>query len=258
MPKWGGTGWKPSLPDARDLLHTPSLFEVPALIDLRSGCPAVYDQGPFGSCTAHAACGAFEFDLLKQGLADFMPSRMFEYYNTRVLDGDVHQDGGGTIRNANKALAQKGVCSEQMWPYSGSLLLHKPTKSDYKAALAYRIKQYMAVSQDLAAMKATLASGLPIQIGFTVYDSFESDAVATTGIVPMPDLASEGVLGGHAVLICGFADSITVNGQALSNVFIVRNSWGASFGDQGYVYMPYDYFTNPNLASDLWIIQTVP
>src|SRR5947199_4280939 len=125
MTKYGGLGWKRQLPDARDLLHTPPLVEVPALVDLRAGCPAVYDQGPYGSCTANAACGAFEFDLLKQGQTDLMPSRMFEYYNTRVLDHDVHQDGGGTIRNANKALAQKGVCSESLWPYTDKNLLRK-------------------------------------------------------------------------------------------------------------------------------------
>lgn len=250
MPKHGGYGWVAQNPDARDRLHTPSLLEVPALVDMRPLCPAVYDQGPFGSCTSQAACGAFEFDLLKQKLTDFMPSRMFEYYNTRLLDGDVHQDGGGTLRSANKALAQKGVCTEQLWPYTQAHLLHKPPKSDYKAALPNRITQYAAVSQDLSSMKATLAGGLPFQIGFTVYDSFESDAVASTGIVPMPDLTRESVLGGHAVLAVGYDDA--------TQRFIVRNSWGSSWGMQGYFTVPYAYFTNPNLASDLWVIQTVP
>ncbi len=251
MTKYGGLGWKPQLPDARDLLHTPpSLLELPALVDMRPGCPAVYDQGQYGSCTANAACGAFEFDLLKQGLLDFMPSRMFEYYNTRLLDHDVHQDGGGTIRNANKALAQKGVCSEQSWPYTGSHLLHKPAHADYTEALPNRITQYMAVSQSLFSVKATLAGGLPIQIGFTVYTSFESSAVTSTGIVPMPDLTRESVLGGHAVLIVGYDDTL--------QRFIVRNSWGANWGMQGYFTMPYAYFMDPNLASDLWVIQTVP
>jgi len=238
------------LPDARDLLHAPSLLELPALVDMRPGCPAVYDQGQYGSCTANAACGAFEFALLKQGLTDFIPSRMFEYYNTRILDHDVHQDGGGTIRNANKALARKGVCSEQLWPYIGSDLLRKPTGAAYIAARPNRIVQYMAVNQSLFSVKATLAGGLPIQIGFTVYTSFESGTVASTGIVPMPDLATESVLGGHAVLIVGYDDA--------SQRFIVRNSWGANWGMGGYFTMPYAYFLGPNLASDLWVIQTVP
>src|SRR5258708_26175965 len=208
MTKYGGLGWKPQLPDARDLLHTPPpRLELPALVDMRPGCPAVYDQGQYGSCTANAACGAFEFDLLKQGLTDWQPSRMFEYYNTRILDHDVHQDGGGTIRNAHKALTRKGAWSEQLWPYIGSDLLRKPTGAAYIAARPNRIVQYMAVNQSLFSVKATLAGGLPIQIGFTVYTSFESGTVASTGIVPMPDLATESVLGSHAVLIVGYDDA---------------------------------------------------
>lgn len=259
MPRFGSYGWRHSNPDARDLIHQPpALIDLPTVVDLRPNCPPVYDQGQLGSCTANASCGAFEFDLLRQGLTDFTPSRLFQYYNSRVLSHDVHADNGSTVRDANKALAKYGVCSESLWPYNVAMVFHKPAKSDYKAALSNKITQYMRVSQDIVSMKATLAGGLPIQIGFTVYDSFESDEVAQTGIVPMPDLTSESVLGGHAVLICGFFDSDVVNGQVLSNYFIVRNSWSSSWGDAGYFYMPYAYFTNPQLASDLWVIQTVP
>lgn len=260
MPKYGFYGWRNSLPDARDLIHQPpSMIDLPTVVDLRPTCPPVYDQGQLGSCTSNASCGAFEFDLLRQGLTDFTPSRLFQYYNSRVLSHDVHADNGSTVRDANKALAQYGVCSEALWPYNVSMVFHKPAKSDYKAALPNRITQYSRVTQTLLSMKATLAGGLPIQIGFTVYDSFESDAVAQTGIVPMPDFSSESVLGGHAVLIVGYADALVLpNSQVLTNVFITRNSWSANWGDAGYFYMPYAYFTNPQLASDLWVIQTVP
>jgi C1A family cysteine protease len=95
-------------------------------------------------------------------------------------------------------------------------------------------------------MKACLASGYPFIFGFTVYDSFESDAVAKTGIVPMPS-KTELVLGGHAVMAVGYDDS--------KKWFIVRNSWGEDWGDKGYFYIPYDYLTNKNLASDFWTIK---
>lgn len=252
-------GWKPQLPDARDR-HFTALREatLPPLVDWRVVCPAVYDQGAYGSCTANAAVGAFEFDVIKQGVLDTMPSRMFAYYNTRVLDGDVRSDGGGTIRNANKALAKWGVCPESEWPYVEKDLLTKAPDTAYIDAAPNMITNYAAVQQDLDSIKTVLANGFPVQIGFTVYESFESDAANTTGIIPMPDLATEGVLGGHAVLIVGYADSITVGGGTISNVFITRNSWGTSWGDKGYFYMPYPYFTDANLASDLWVINAVP
>jgi len=97
-------------------------------------------------------------------------------------------------------------------------------------------------------MKGCLASGYPFVFGFTVYDSFESQQVAQTGVVPMPG-STEQVLGGHCVVAVGYDDS--------QQRFIVRNSWGADWGIQGYCTMPYAYLTDPNLASDFWTIRLV-
>ena len=97
-------------------------------------------------------------------------------------------------------------------------------------------------------MKGCLASGYPFVFGFTVYESFESDQVAQTGHVPMPQ-AGEQVVGGHAVLAVGYDDS--------NQWFIVRNSWGPNWGMQGYFTMPYLYLLDPNLSGDFWMGQTV-
>src|SRR5450755_92425 len=82
-------GWTPDLPDQRDQLYAaplPKLGPLPAKVDLRKQCPAVYDQGQIGSCTANAIAAAIEFDLLKQKLADFIPARLFIYYNERAME----------------------------------------------------------------------------------------------------------------------------------------------------------------------------
>jgi C1A family cysteine protease len=108
-------------------------------------------------------------------------------------------------------------------------------------------------------MKAVLADGYPIAIGFTVYESFESEHVTSTGIVPLPRFWEQPV-GGHAVLIVGYDNR--------RNWFIVRNSWGASWGmsatsygphggNGGYCVMPYNYLTNRRLASDFWTAKGV-
>ena len=81
-------------------------------------------------------------------------------------------------------------------------------------------------------MKACLASGWPFVIGFSVYESFESSAVARTGLMPMP-AHGEALLDGHAVLVVGYEDA--------RQVFITRNSWSAQWADHGYFYMPYAY-----------------
>jgi len=107
---------------------------------------------------------------------------------------------------------------------------------------------YSRVSQTPSQMKGCLASGFPFVFGFTVYDSFESQDVAKTGVVPMP-ASGESVLGGHAVLAVGYDD-----GQQR---FIVRNSWGTGWGMHGYFTMPYAYLTDRGLASDFWTIRLI-
>ena len=81
--------------------------------------------------------------------------------------------------------------------------------------------------------------------GFTVYESFESPEVASTGVVPYPK-RGESVLGGHAVCIAGY--------DAARKVFIVRNSYGDQWGKAGYFEMPFKYVTSKSLASDFWVI----
>jgi C1A family cysteine protease len=94
-------------------------------------------------------------------------------------------------------------------------------------------------------MRAALAGGSPVALGFTVFESFESEAVERTGLMPMPALA-EGVLGGHAVAAFGYDDA--------TRCFTVRNSWGPAWGLRGYFLMPYD-FVSAGLADDFWQVQ---
>src|SRR2546428_6422044 len=91
-------GWIPDLPDLRDYLYlapSPAVAPLPPKVDLRTFCPPVYEQGELGSCTANAIGGAIEFDQMKQALPDvFVPSRLFIYYNERVIQGTVDADPG--------------------------------------------------------------------------------------------------------------------------------------------------------------------
>ena len=244
-------GWTPDLPDHRDHMYaapTAVLKKLPTQVDLSKQCPAVYDQGELGSCTANAIAAAIEFDRMKQHLPDFVPSRLFIYYNERVMEGTVDSDSGAQIRDGIKSVSKQGACPEKEWPYDISKFTVKPPAQSYKDAHKDRAVSYTRLSHNLNQMKGCLASGYPFVFGFTVYESFESQTVAQTGHAPMPQ-HNEQVLGGHAVLAVGYDDS--------HQWFLVRNSWGTQWGMHGYFTLPYAYLIDPNLADDYWTIRLI-
>ena len=244
-------GWKPDLPDHRDFLYAApyiNLASLPQSVDLSSKCPPVYDQGNIGSCTANAIGAAIEFDQMKQGLPAFVPSRLFIYYNERVLEGTVDQDSGAQIRDGVKSVNMVGACAETDWPYDETKFADQPPHQAYVDAPLNRALTYARVAQSSSQLEGCLASGYPFVFGFTVYESFESDEVASSGILPMPG-RNENTLGGHAVLAVGY--------DTVKRQYIVRNSWGPDWGIGGYFRMPFGYMTNPNLVSDIWAIRVV-
>jgi len=245
-PAW--YGWIPDLPDQRDHLYVAvhaAPKKLPAKVDLRKTCSAIEDQGQLGSCTANALVGALEFLERKQKQPVTNLSRLFVYYNERVIEHSVSQDAGAMLRDGIKTLAKQGVCDEKLWPYAIKKFAAKPTAACYTQATAHTISSYQRLST-LADMRACLASGYPFVFGFTVYDSFESDAVAASGVVPLPK-KNERVLGGHAVCAVGYDDKATR--------FIVRNSWSRGWGQKGYCTMPYAYLDNGDLADDMWTMR---
>jgi C1A family cysteine protease len=241
-------GWRPDLPDARDRQYSAvsrQIVNLPDSVDLRAKCAPVYDQGQLGSCTANAIAGAVEFCELENMI---MPSRLFIYYNERVIEGTINTDSGAQIRDGVKSVATQGVCPESEWPYVITKFTEQPFKQCYDDALKTEATEYLSLQQDLIQMKTCLAEGFPFIFGFTVYESFESQIVAQTGILNMPG-ASEKIVGGHAVMAVGYDDG--------TSRMLIRNSWGTDWGVAGYFTMPYDYISDGDLASDFWTIRNV-
>lgn len=238
-------GWKPDKPDIRDLIFSPTVTKLPTKVDLRPECPPIYDQGQLGSCTANAVSGHLDFNRKKQGEAFFFPSRLFVYYQERLLEGSVETDSGASIRDSVKVVKNYGAPPESVWPYNVGMFATEPSTEAYDDAVKYEALQYLRITRSEASMEACLAEGFPFVAGISVYDSFESDSVAKTGKVPIPK-KTESLLGGHAIMIVGYT----------STEWIFRNSWG-DWGAKGYGYLPKSYLLNSGLSSDFWSLRKV-
>lgn len=241
-------GWVPDVPDQRDHLYgvlraVPR--ELPPAVDLRPQCSPVENQGALNSCTAAALVGVMEFLERRQKLPFVDLSRLFIYYNERVLEHATKADGGAMLRDGIKTLVRQGVCPEALWPYQVSRVFLKPSSRCYQTAVRHAISSYQRLLT-LGEMRACLAEGYPFVFGFAVYESFESAQVARTGVTPMPQ-PDERVLGGHAVMAVGYDER--------ERRFIVRNSWGGEWGMKGYFTLPYAYLVNRNLSDDFWTIR---
>ena len=143
-------GWLPDLPDQRDIMYAAPMavmLQLPTSADLRNQCPPVYDQGHLGSCTANGLAAAYEFDLKKQNKTDFMPSRLFIYYNERVLLNTVNSDSGAYIRDGIKTMNQQGVCPENDWAYDIGKFTVKPPAKCYTEAKKCQIKSYQRLNK---------------------------------------------------------------------------------------------------------------
>ena len=250
-PRGRGLGWRPQKPDHRDVFYSAPLITtpLPSSVDLRPQCPPVYDQGQLGSCTGNAIAGAIHFDRQKQKLATpAPPSRLMIYYLEREIEGTIGYDAGAEIRDGIKAVAATGTCFEDSWPYDVNKFTQRPPQGCYNAAAKDKAVKYLVVLQLAQQLRGCLAEGYPFVFGFTCFEGLDSDVVEQTGNLPMPGPQDQPI-GGHAVMAVGYDDA--------KRHFIVRNSWGAVWGDKGYFYMPYEYMQRADLSSDFWTVRLV-
>jgi C1A family cysteine protease len=237
-------GWKPSLPDHRDLIaDTTGLTPLPE-VDPRADLPVPFNQGQLGSCTANAVGAALEYDAMLDGAPAVTPSRLFIYYCERQIEGSLGQgDTGAFGRDGFKAAKRYGTPPETEWPYDIGKYADDPPQSVWTDAAEHTLaKPYKSVPRSVNQFKLVLSNKQTIAFGFSVYDSFESQSVAASGVVPMPE-PGEQQIGGHEVLAVGYL-------KDEPNYVLVRNSWGTGWGLGGYFLMPWQYLLSTDLASD--------
>lgn len=241
--------WLPSPFDARDHLYEVKGTTLPDIVMPMPAVGAPYDQGQEGSCTGNAYARIF-----RAMHPDFDPSRNFIYDGERLIEGTpLTKDSGAYGRDGAKLLKNTGVCAEHLWPYKHATMVKKPPQACYDDAANHKISGYKALHTRYD-MLDCLASGGLIAFGFVVFESFESDAVAKTGVVPMPTHGEKN-LGGHEVFMCGY--------DLKREVFICGNSWGdwgmrLTLADGsnhgGFFEMPFAYVMNRKLCDDFYTL----
>jgi len=245
-----GLGARPSIPDQRDFIYRPTVLRPNLLmeIDLRTDGPLVWDQGELGSCVPHGVLGAVNYAEKYESNTVLSPSALFTYYVGREIEGTVDYDSGLYVRDGIKAVNSAGVATRWDWQYDISRFTEKPPAKAYQEATLERAIEYSRVTS-LDMVNVALQEKLPVVFGVTVFDSFFY--VGSDGMVPTPS-GTERPAGGHCMLIVGW--------RPQDNRFIVRNSWGTGWGDEGFCYMESRYLDPYNpwaFASDFWTIKKV-
>jgi C1A family cysteine protease len=259
-----GLGLIPDEPDSRDRLYaTPPQHPAYEFVDLKKdpATPPVWDQGQLGSCTAHGTLACFLFASAKCGSDDPMLSRLMLYWLTRNIEGTVKQDAGGQIRDAIKATTL-GIAPETDWPYDIAKFKTKPPAAAFKDAAANVDLDYQRVEANVDAIQACLSEGFPVDIGVTLFQSFEAQDAIASGVVQMPTAADGEPIGGHCMAVWGIgigSDWIAAGQFPTANpstMYVkLRNSWGTDVYQRGYLLIPAAYL--PEFGSDFWTIRRV-
>lgn len=281
-----GTGWLPPLPDMRDYTEehpniapmaeqlgvSVTLKAPPALPpteDLRQWCSPIENQGRLGSCTAHAGVGVVEYFENRAFGRHIDGSRLFVYKATRNLLG-VTGDTGAWLRTTMGALRLLGVPPERYWPYTdrkqpGPAGLRtfddEPTSFVYEIADNFEALRYfchdpvgstMPKAKVLDSVKKFIAAGVPSMFGFYGFPSYRNSDVRGGFPFPCP---GERAIWGHAIVAVGYDDNKriknTVCNKSTKGALLIRNSWGTTWGDNGYGWLPYKY-VQMGFALDFW------
>jgi C1A family cysteine protease len=256
------TGWRPDLPDRRDytpleesvaqtLKSLPNARRPAVRVDWRKYCGPALDQLALPASAAHAAAGLVDYFVRRTSGRLIQPSRLFLYQTSRRLSY-FPQDTSVGLRDTFKVLVRLGVPPERVWPYELDRRDTQPDAFTYAAVIKFPGLQYVRLDpqgqsggETLAVVKAFVAAGFACAVGMGLFDSISNDAD-----IPFPTLF-DAPQGGHAVVAVGYDDNRRIRSD--KGALLIRNSWGADWGDAGYGWLPYSY-VRERLAVDLWTL----
>ena len=169
-------------------------------------------------------------------------------------DADENQqpyisDEGASLKNCYKALMKYNYCDEKHFPYYEENVNAFPPKYMYNLALSNErvLESYRKVIPVEYNLKYILYKiKLPIVIGMSIYSNFER-ITKTNNILYKPSIHDQ-YLGAHAVVCIGYDD--------INRTFIILNSHGKDWGNNGLFYMSYDYMLSNDLVWEAWVINS--
>lgn len=227
----------------------------PTAVDLRPWCGPIKDQGELGSCTGHAFSSAMEWIFRKYFGKQPILSPLYLYSKELQADGDFPSDDGSDgVTGCNVSIVN-GCCEDSLYPDASQKILASTPAQDTNAA-QFRMGAYHGLTGSTTALSVIGdPTPWPIPIGVTLYESFESDEVAKTGVMPIP-APGEQIIGDHEVLIVGYDVAATPTLRPAGSLpsALVQNSWGQSWGAEGFFWMPISILDAPD--TDLKIVHS--
>lgn len=205
--------------------------KLPKKVSLKAKFPPVYSQR-YSNCTSNAAlaCDAYYYH---DPAGAWMPSTTFTYYNQRVMDkAGFKEDDGSTSETALKAIRKFGACNSTFWANDKPWNV-KPNAAAYENGLkGHELTKFYATTT-LLQIKKALYAGYPVIVSMDWPYKWMDDNNLLGGFV-LPKVTKKEIdaAPGHAIVLVGYDDT--------RKIFEIRNSWGESFANKGYVYIPYD------------------